>query len=169
MVNTLHNLFQFNYRTYYTRLVGSKTNLRRGFTLVEILIVLALIAILTIPLVISYQNSRTTQALRTSAEELANQIRSAHVFAREANEQKGWGVVRTSDRTYSLVSGQRDSWMEVSSRRTENGVLITNDFFVWFDIATGETDSNYSIVLTTPNGITQTVSVVNTGLVEILN
>lgn len=169
MVNTLQNLLKLNNRTLLTRGMGSKTNKKKGFTLVEILIVLALIAALSIPLIISYQNSRTTQALRTSAEELANQIRSAHVFAREANEQKGWGVVRTSDRTYSLVSGRRDSWTTVTTRKTENGVLIENDFFVWFDIASGETDSNYSIVLTTPNGITQTVSVVKTGLVEILN
>jgi len=140
-----------------------------GFTLVEILIVLTLIATLTVPLIISYQNSRTTQALRTSAEELANQVRSAHVFAREANEQKGWGILRTSETTYSLVSGEKYDWTVVTSRRTEHGVTFQNDFFIWFELATGETDMDYSIVLSTPKGITQTVNIVTTGLVEILN
>jgi prepilin-type N-terminal cleavage/methylation domain-containing protein len=144
----------------------SKDKSLAGFTLMELLVVIAIIGVLFVPFVITYNSSRNTQALYASGQRFADQIRTAHVFAREANSQKEWGIVRDDETSYSLVSGSKDSWSVVSNHQLETKVYFVDDFFVWFKILTGEADDEHSILLQNENGNQVRVRVFETGVVE---
>ena len=140
-----------------------------GFTLIELILVTAIIGVITVPFIITYRNSRANQALRTSAEQVADHARSAHVFAREANEGNGWGITSTDDSSYAIVSGTETDWNEFSSYVLQPQITFTNDFFVWFEIGTGAIDSGQTIELSNLNGTKSKVDINENGVVEVTN
>lgn len=149
-----------------TRLHQSR---RKGFTLVEILVVTTIIAVVAIPFLITYRNSRANQALRVSAEQFADQARSVHVFAREAKDKKSWGLMRMSDTSYAILSGSDMSSDIVTTRSLESQITFLDEFTVWFTVGTGETSDNSSIRLSNPNGIVSRVEINKNGVVEVFN
>lgn len=141
--------------------------LTKGFSFIELLVVVVIISVLSIPFVINYKTTRNTQVLNAAAEVLGDRIRNAHVFAREANEKKGWGIVRDSETRYLLVSGEKDDWSTQSSYSLQSGVTIPDVFFIWFEKGTGETENLQTISIVNRSGKTIQVVVQKTGLVEV--
>lgn len=156
------------YNTSFTsHKLNDKRNKSIGFTLIELLLTISILGVLVASFVITYRSSRNNQALRTSAERLADVVRNAHVFAREAADKEGWGVVRESETTYVLVSGKESDWEPVTRYSLERNTSFVDDFTVWFDIGTGETSANRIITIHADSGKQISVEIIQTGVVEI--
>ena len=154
----------------------TRTPLRlTGFTLIELLVVVAIILIVVPVLYISFSNYRANRALEISAEAIADNLRMVHIYAREANDEKAWGVRSVSDNSYDIVSGNSTTW--TSERHVELLSPITFDanFVLWFVIGIGEKDILNSdpphepVRLTSPTGRSIRVNVLDTGVVEVSN
>jgi len=138
----------------------------KGFTLVEMLIVVAIIGIFTIPLLITYRSSQNNQKLRVAAEEFADQVRTVHIYARDAKDKKAWGV-DLSGNSYSLLSGRIDSYKVDKSLSLGKNIEFETDYFIWFDIGTGQTDQNYEVVIVDTRGKQIAVKISKNGIVEV--
>ncbi len=146
-----------------------KTSSINGFTFFELLIAMSIIGVIAIPFIITFRNARANQALRSSAEQVADHVRVAHVFAREANEKKGWGIKNESDSTYAIIKGSKSDW-EINSLYSINSqTSFADDFFIWFEIGLGETDTDHIIHLINSNDVHSKIIVNKNGVVEVLN
>lgn len=139
----------------------------RGLTLVELLVVVAIFAVTVIPLLLTYRSYRTTQALLASAEAVANQARSAHVFAREARAQREWGIRSTGASSYAIFSTGAGGMRDEQGYSLESGVSFVDSFEIVFGIGTGETTEQSVIELANVNGRVSRVTVSKTGVVEV--
>ena len=138
-----------------------------GFSLMELLIVIAIISFIFIPLLLSYNSYRTTQALISSTDQVLNQIKSVHIFAREARSQKEWGIKNTSDLTYVLYSSGASGTEVVQNYALESGVKFSEDFNILFGIGTGETVGDTKVYLEAKNGKKSEIGVSRSGVVEV--
>src|SRR5688572_30428043 len=111
---------------------------RSALTLIELLVVIAVMAIISLPLYISYTRTQASQALRASTEQLADTLRRAHVFAREAKDEKSWAVKNISDISYSLIAGSDTNFKTEKTTTVEPFVSLPNNFTIWFDVGTGD-------------------------------
>ena len=140
-----------------------------GFTLIEIIIVLAILGTMVFLFATNYRHSIANQALRASAENFASDIRSVHIYAREVRDKKEGGIESTSDDvSYMVVSGiTLDDREMVSKHKLEGDTKFSEDTIVWFAAGTGETDSSKSISLESPYGGKIIVDVLINGVVEV--
>jgi prepilin-type N-terminal cleavage/methylation domain-containing protein len=140
-----------------------------AFTLVELLVTIAIMGIIILPMYFSYTRTQANQGLRATSEQLISNIKQAHVFAREAKDQKSWGVKRGSDDTsYELIAGTcgTTNYTRIQTKSAEPLVKFPQDFFVCFEIGTGEPVAETTIVVENKYGITKSLKVYKTGLVE---
>jgi len=140
--------------------------LRPAFTIIEVLLTIAVFIIVVSFVYYSYLKSQSNQALVASTEQLANVLRSAHIFAREAKDKRGWGVRRDSSVSYSLVSVGATTRQE-KNYFLESTVEIPDDFFVRFEIGSGEASANTSIFVKNRYGRIMRVDVLKSGVVEV--
>lgn len=140
-----------------------------GVTLIELLIVIAIIGVLSFPLLLTYRNYRTNQALLASADELANHTRTVHVFAREAQKQREWGIRSKDERAYVLYSTGASGFLEEQNYILESGVTFMEDFDVLFQIGTGTTVEDQNIELINTNGRKMLVYISKNGVVEVIS
>ena len=140
----------------------------KGFTLIEVILVVAMISVIVIPLLISYRTTRTNQALLSSTEEFANHVRSAHIFARDANGRKSWGVRSIDTKLYEIYSAIGGTSSAENRYSLEPAVQFTNSFDVLFHIGTGETDVELQVLFSADNGSKAKVEVLKTGVVEVV-
>lgn len=140
-----------------------------AFSLIELLVVVTIIGTVLFVLYLSYTRSQANQGLRSSAEQLVDTLRRAHVFAREARTEKSWGVVWDSKNSYSLVAGTPD---KIDSRegpkQLEAFVEFPQEFNIWFDIGTGETNEAKVIVLENEYKKQMRIRIYKSGLIEIV-
>jgi len=141
----------------------------RGFSLIEILIVVALLSLFVFPLYFSYIRSQANQALVASAESVADVVRSAHVFAREARDAKKWGVRSEGERGYALVSGTGENYQVAKMYSLEPMVDFEKGFFVVFEIGVGGTENGYQINLVNRYKRRMVVEILSSGVVEVGN
>jgi len=140
---------------------------KNGFSLVEVLVVVTIIGFFVVPLLITYQASRSTRALQASAEEVVNNVKSAHIFARESRDRRNWGVTSLSGDKYAIFSkGTGDKTIE-KSFFLESGVRFASGFEVLFEIGTGETDSQKTVELENDRGLKSRIEILETGVVEV--
>lgn len=140
---------------------------RKGMTLIEILIVVAIIGMITFPLLLTYRSYRTTQALSASAESVANHTTSVHIFAREAQKQREWGIKNKGDSTYVIYSTGASGIIEEQNYILDAGVSFEEDFDILFEIGTGKTENESVIKIVNINGHGIWVTVSENGVVEI--
>lgn len=102
---------------------ASRTSDRRrsgGFTLLELLVVVAMVAILTGTVILGFTGADQEQRLRGSAEQLAYQIELARQYALQRNRE--WGVYVEVDAVrFAEFDPVEESWME-KGRRPFSGV-----------------------------------------------
>jgi len=147
--------------------IGNYLHSYGGYSLLEVLIVCALIASTLIPVLIGWRTSRSNQALKTSAESFSNDLRSAHIYAREAKNSQSWGLKQVDPNSYQLVSGNKDDSTIESPMALESQINFVNENFeVWFDIGTGETNDKQSIELENMIGKRIKIDIHKTGLIE---
>lgn len=138
-----------------------------GFSLIELLVVVAIFGLVFFPLIISYGSHRTNQALFANAEQVANHTRTVHIFAREARKEREWGVKSKSDSAYVLYSSGSSGIVEEQNYALDSGITFESGFDVLFEIGTGEAKSKDTIKLLGSNGKRTWVEVSDSGLVEV--
>ncbi|MEK7165319.1 MAG: prepilin-type N-terminal cleavage/methylation domain-containing protein [Patescibacteria group bacterium] len=137
-----------------------------AFTLVELLLVIALVATVSLPLGNAFITARSNQALVASAEQLSDRLRQAHIFAREAKDTKGWAIIRIDSTSYALASGTPATWEYIETYDLERDVTIPNNFRVWYEIGTGSTAPQI-ILVRNNHGTEKSIIIHATGVVEI--
>ena len=141
---------------------------RSGLTLLEILLVMALIAMLAGTGFLAVGSIRAKQALAVSAEEMAAAFKRAHIYSREGKDDKAWGLKYRDNRSYMLVSGERQDFRaEAEYTVTLPAAITSGPFEVWFDPGTGGSAADVAVKLGTPRGNTEEVRVSSSGVVEI--
>lgn len=136
-------------------------------TLIEMLVVMAVMAIIALPLYISYTRTQANQTLRASTEQLADTFRRAHVFAREAKDEKAWAVKSDSLTSYSLIAGNDANFKTEKATTLETFVKFPADFRVWFEVGTGDARMPQSVTIENTYGKQFVIEIFKTGIVEI--
>ncbi|HCS78897.1 TPA: hypothetical protein DIV55_04085 [Patescibacteria group bacterium] len=139
-----------------------------AFTLVELVIVIALIGIFALAIGTALVTARDNQALVTSAETLADHLREAHIFARNARDGTAWGIRNLTSTSYALVSGTDASWHTEKVYMLDRQVTFTSNFAVWFTIGTGTSLVAHTIELINTHGRTMHVEVLESGVVDVV-
>ncbi len=138
-----------------------------AFTIVEILIVFAILGIILIPAFSSYVRSRANQDLQGSGEELANVLRIAHIFSRELKDEVDWGVRQGSNEsTYELVKDQAVPVVD-KSYTLHQDIGFSSNFTIWFQKNDGFIPSQQTIILQNKYSKVFKVTVLVTGVVEV--
>lgn len=138
-----------------------------ALTIIEVLIVVAVISTLSIPLYFSYTRTQAHQSLRSSSEQLADTLRSARLFSREAKDFKAWGVKRMDEKTYALVGSPRENPFVEKVTTVESLVTIPQGFEVWFEIGTGNAQTDTSVSLENKYGRKAILKIYRTGIIDI--
>lgn len=138
-----------------------------ALTLFELLVVIALIGLISLPLYFSYTHSQANQSLRSSAEQLQHSLETAHVSAREAKDKRSWGVKNLDSKSFALISGKTSSYKTERVVSLENLVEFPNNFEVWFEIGSGQITQNTSIELKNSFGKSALVSISKTGIIDV--
>lgn len=153
----------------------------KAFTLIEALIVVAIIAIVTAIILVSYSNSRTAQQLESAAREVEAAVREAQSYALTGYQ----GVVATdpcrfevawSGSTYSVTYWYKDTndncnrSLVLGSYAVRNGVAFTSggSFYYTPPYATASfagTNASQAVVLTQSSSW-QVVCVYANGLIN---
>lgn len=137
--------------------------------MVELILVMALVALVLIPTTLGVTNYRQKQALYASSDILSSVLMRAHIYSREAKGQKLWGVRQKDSASYELISGFPGSVMVEAEFGLTSPTLFSGDSFeVWFFVDTGEADFGETIRLITPKGKVVQVVVNKSGSVDIL-
>ncbi len=149
-----------------------KTSRQRGFTLIEVLLSIALIAILTGTTSIVYFSLLGRNSLDIAAWTTAQTIRRAQVLSQANAGNSGWGV-HTQTGSVTLFKGSTynssDASNEVANIET-NITTPTTDFK--FDRSTGlptttAPASAFSIKLTGTQGDSRTITLNTKGMVSL--
>ena len=153
-----------------------------AFTLVEILVVVAILGIISLAAATPLIQSGNNQKLRANAEILADNFRRAHVFSRELKNHKVWGIVNLSPSEYALVSASAVSEIVADVRTPippstytieqniplDNGIVFSSGFTqIWFIQGSGETYAQYNIDLINQNQVRMRLTVLQSGVIEI--
>ena len=85
----------------------NRNNLREGFTLIEILLSLALVTLLTAISVPFYQSFQQANELDATKETILSALRTAKTYARESKDNANWGVYISTE---NVVLFQGDSY-----------------------------------------------------------
>jgi type II secretory pathway pseudopilin PulG len=140
---------------------------RAAHTLIELLVVVALLGIISLPLYFSYARAQENQGLKVSTEQLADILRTAHVFSREARDLSAWSVRSESDlRSYSLYYSRASGSRIYKTYTLERGTQFPSSFVQLFDVGSGETATPSSILLRNSFGRTMKIDISGTGVIE---
>jgi prepilin-type N-terminal cleavage/methylation domain-containing protein len=141
-----------------------------GFTLFEILIVITVLGLVGGVGFMSYENSKANQDLNNSTEQLADQLRTAHLFSQTAKDERVWGVISTSTMAYALHSKNVVA-IEKNEKAISlpNSVSIKNAFAVWFNQTSGTVDTDTIIILSTYRGITKNIHIAKSGIIDVID
>jgi len=147
---------------------------KKGFTTLEILIVLSIMSILTAIVFSAFINVRKNQALAIDTSTIVEVLRQARSQTLSSYSSSRYGV-RLSSVKVTLFAGSsynpNDSankdFILNSSDTILTITLVGGGSDVLFDRLTGETSQNGTVVLSSPStGETKTVTIYKTGLVE---
>ena len=146
----------------------SKFQHSRGVTLVELLIVIALIAIIGASTTPVLSNFLARNYLRNKTNELVASLRTAQINTISGKEDSQWGV-NTSTSEITLFKGSsfagRDTNFDQSFSIPAT-ITITTDEIV-FDRLTGDPDAVATLTITSNAGDSNTVTVNEVGTVNV--
>lgn len=123
-----------------------------AFTLIETLLVVAILAILTVGVFINFVSSSGNRALITAGEKLADNVRRVQVFSQQNKDAQAWGVRYISQNKYQIISGDptdASTWTAYKEFILENNINFRQDmlgFKVWFMKNKGEMDTNNTVL-----------------------
>lgn len=139
-----------------------------AFTLIELILTIGLTALVSSFGFTSFIGIRNRQSLAASADEIKSVTDRAHIYAREGKEEKSWGIKKKDDDEYYLINGKKSSYAIIREYRLQQPTVFKEgNFEIWFDIGTGETNAEKSIILKSPKGDNAEIHVSKSGLTEI--
>lgn len=142
-----------------------------AFTLIEILITIALVSLVSLPLYLNFSGSLANQNVVASSEEVAEILRQAHIFSRESRGAKTWGVRNNSPTQYQLVSytTDPDAVLVESEKFLGDKVQFVSNFTVWFEKNTGDTSDGLDIIieLESAAGLVGMIEVKRNGVINV--
>ena len=141
---------------------------KSGFTLIEVLVVIALVAIVLAVVSILSGRLVAKQYLQASAKDFATVVKRAHVYSREAKDNLPWGVIAdASTRQYTLVFGPVDSPTVSATYSLHWPAYFTAaPFSIWFGQGTGYLTEDTVVTIAVPAGDTSQISISQFGTVE---
>ena len=140
-----------------------------GFTLLELLIVVALVGIISIGSITAFTTARENQLVRQSAEMVADTFQRASIYSQNARGERTWGVKSDDQNTYVVISqlAQEPEYSEQQIVTLPKGIRFTQPFRILFTRGTGYVDGNTQVTLTTSHNSTSTVSLTTTGQITV--
>lgn len=142
-----------------------------AFTILEVLVVVALVGVLLVPGFIAITTSKQNQELSISSEAVSDALRQAHSFSREAKDESTWSIqgFDTVPSTYILIKeNSAGSKTEYVTYKLPSSVTFQDAFTVTFIKGTGET-TDTTIKLINKNNQTMTIHVNQLGVISALS
>ncbi len=146
---------------------------RRGFTLLEVIIVIVILAIISGILLQSFQTFNRSQALSRDAENIIAQLELArsNTLAAKNGSQYGVHVTSTSTTLFAgatyVSNAATNQVFVLNNANTASYSLTGGGADILFNRLIGDTDQNGTITLTsTATGRTLTVTIYKTGLIQ---
>lgn len=141
--------------------------MQKGFTLVELIVVVGLVVILISVSLFSYNSFFTTDVLRSAKFEVMENLRLAETEAREGKNNSAFGIYFEPSRytlyqgnSYSARSAGQDIVFDLS-----NGIRISNLSEINFAEKTGLPSAAGSLILTGRGNKTETIFINQSGLI----
>lgn len=103
-----------------------------GFTLFELLIVVSLIGLLSVPILTGGIFTGGKSRLDASAESFQGDVLTIKNYARDARDKVSWGIKSYPEGRYELLSGTQSAALVHSQRYLETGIKFTSSVEVWF-------------------------------------
>lgn len=145
---------------------------KRGFTLVETLIVLVIITILSTIAVKSYYLLREKQSIQKDADSIVSVIEKAKNLSLNRKNDSSYGVKFSSSTVTVFVGATYTSGNNISIYNLESNVNISSLLLfpsgteVNFSKITGAPNATGTIVLSTPS-YSRIVTIYGTGIIEV--
>lgn len=143
-------------------------NNKPALTLIELVIVMALVAILSGVAVINFRKMRENQAMKLSSENIVSELNRVRIFSRENRNEKSWGLKVVSESAYTIKVRDESGVSDLASYELSSPVLFTDaNFEVWFDQVTGNTGEDKRLQLRTPSGSVKNINISQYGVINI--
>ncbi|HRY82362.1 MAG TPA: prepilin-type N-terminal cleavage/methylation domain-containing protein [Candidatus Moranbacteria bacterium] len=160
--------------------------MKKGFTLLELIIIIAIIGIMMAVSLVSMSSSKKYYALKTAQEEVTSAIKLAQSYALQGKTTSqcpttvyGYGFEFTGSNPtadYRIfccpANDSCQTQATVESNSLKNGVKIDNGGFaksVYFDIPNAKTSSQTYFLFVYNNALEKIISISSSGLVTQLN
>jgi prepilin-type N-terminal cleavage/methylation domain-containing protein len=143
-------------------------NNKPALTLIELVIVMALVAILSGVAVINFRKMRENQAMKLSSENIVSELNRVRIFSRENRNEKSWGLKVVSESAYTIKVRDESGVSDLASYELSSPVLFADaNFEVWFDQVTGNTGEDKRLQLRTPSGSVKNINISQYGVINI--
>lgn len=143
--------------------------MKNGFTLLELLLVIALVALIAGLSIPFYSNFIVRNYLNTSSSSLVQTVEKAQNYAKSGKQDATWGVYMTSS-DYTLYKGTsyaaRDTNLD-ELYTFPSGIAHGGLTEIHFDHLRGETTNTGVITLTATNGASTTIQINSSGIESI--
>lgn len=170
---------QFNCQKPITRELREQT----GFSLIELLVVLSILAILTTIGLVSFLNYNRAQALTTASRDLRNNLRFAQSKAIVGEKPAGCttlsgyslGFIANNEYAIYAICNSSLDFKTVAKFKMPRGIRQTAGSLVTFKIISGATsimmggvlfESDITITLTSDYGGTENITVTQNGVIQ---
>ncbi len=140
---------------------------RSAFTYIEVILVVVLLTMLSLPLLFNYLNVSNKYHLQSAVTDVAESIRTAHVYSREGQKQEAWGVHTVNSNTYEVIRGTSQKFTVEATKVIPNDITFKNAFTVWFELGSGETNVDQEILLESQKGQVGSIMVYKTGVLDL--
>lgn len=144
-----------------------------GFTLIELILVIAMLAIIGGMSVPFFQSFQVTSDLATYSDTVARTLRRAQAQARAGQNTNSWGVFfDTASNDITLFYGDDYATRDITFDQTESfasSFTLSTDFSdeIYFTIFSGDPSTTGSVTLTSQNNDTKTISINSLGVISI--
>lgn len=137
-----------------------------GFTIFELLVVIALIGLLSLPLLTGGGFIGGAARIRANSDQVYSDMVLARSYARDARDRVNWGVRYAGQNSYEIVSGNEESITVFATRSLDSSVSFEDEFTVWFTSGVGETTDDHELFLVDRDGKKIRIMVYKSGLIE---